>query len=71
MVSGFLESNSLQEEMEKGNIFLVDYQLLEDVPANTINGHTQYIPAPLCLLYKDPHNKLKPIAIQLLHWRAT
>ncbi|XP_041112302.1 hydroperoxide isomerase ALOXE3-like isoform X2 [Polyodon spathula] len=65
MVSGFLESNSLQEEMEKGNIFLVDYQLLEDVPANTINGHTQYIPAPLCLLYKDPHNKLKPIAIQL------
>ncbi|MBN3277354.1 LOXE3 isomerase, partial [Polyodon spathula] len=65
MVSGFLESNSLQEEMEKGNIFLVDYQLLEDVPANTINGHTQYIPAPLCLLYKDPHNKLKPIAIQV------
>ncbi|KAK1154858.1 arachidonate 15-lipoxygenase B-like [Acipenser oxyrinchus oxyrinchus] len=66
MVSGFLEkSSSLQKEMEKGNIFLVDYQLLDDIPANTIHGRTQYIAAPLCLLYKDTHNKLKPIAIQL------
>ncbi|MGH0152955.1 UNVERIFIED_CONTAM: hypothetical protein FKN15_039026 [Acipenser sinensis] len=66
MVSGFLEkSSSLQKEMEKGNIFLVDYQLLDDIPANTIHGRKQYIAAPLCLLYKDTHNKLKPIAIQL------
>ncbi|MGH0175118.1 UNVERIFIED_CONTAM: hypothetical protein FKN15_068261 [Acipenser sinensis] len=66
MVSGFLEkSSSLQKEMEKGNIFLVDYQLLDDIPANTIHGCKQYIAAPLCLLYKDTHNKLKPIAIQL------
>ncbi|RXM93014.1 Hydroperoxide isomerase ALOXE3 [Acipenser ruthenus] len=66
MVSGFLDkSSSLQKEMEKGNIFLVDYQLLDDIPANTIHGRTQYISAPLCLLYKDTHNKLKPIAIQL------
>ncbi|MGH0184510.1 UNVERIFIED_CONTAM: hypothetical protein FKN15_014950 [Acipenser sinensis] len=66
MVSGFLDkSSSLQKEMEKGNIFLVDYQLLDDIPANTIHGRKQYIAAPLCLLYKDTHKKLKPIAIQL------
>ncbi|XP_058889363.1 hydroperoxide isomerase ALOXE3-like [Acipenser ruthenus] len=66
MVSGFLEkSTSLQNEMQKGNIYLVDYQLLDEFPANTIHGKLQYLTAPLCLLYKDPDNQLKPIAIQL------
>ncbi|XP_041090392.1 polyunsaturated fatty acid lipoxygenase ALOX15B-like [Polyodon spathula] len=66
MVSPFLEqSSSLQNEVQKGNIFLVDYQLLDEIPANEINGGLQYLPAPLCLLYRDPNNHLKPIAIQL------
>ncbi|KAK1156707.1 arachidonate 15-lipoxygenase B-like [Acipenser oxyrinchus oxyrinchus] len=66
MVSRFLEkSTSLENEMQKGNIYLVDYQLLDEFPANTIHGKLQYLPAPLCLLYKDPDNQLKPIAIQL------
>ncbi|KAG2467663.1 LOX5 lipoxygenase, partial [Polypterus senegalus] len=48
-----------------GNIFLVDYKLLDNVPPNVIDGVQQYLPAPLCLLYKDIKDQLLPIAIQL------
>ncbi|XP_030288890.1 hydroperoxide isomerase ALOXE3-like [Sparus aurata] len=57
--------SSLKEEIEKGNIFLVDYKLLDGVKTNTINGKKQYLMAPLVLLHKTPQNELMPIAIQL------
>ncbi|XP_073323093.1 hydroperoxide isomerase ALOXE3-like [Pagrus major] len=57
--------SSLKEEMEKGNIFLVDYKLLDEVKSNTINGKKQYLLAPLVLLHKTPQDDLMPIAIQL------
>ncbi|GLD48138.1 polyunsaturated fatty acid lipoxygenase ALOX15B-like protein [Lates japonicus] len=57
--------HSLAEEMEKGNIFLCDYNRLDGVQPNTINGKKQYLMAPLVLLHKTPDHELKPIAIQL------
>ncbi|XP_077169836.1 polyunsaturated fatty acid lipoxygenase ALOX15B-like isoform X2 [Paroedura picta] len=59
------EGTTLQEELQKGNVFLVDYELLQDVPTNTIQGQRQYMAVPLCLLYQTPSGELRPIAIQL------
>uniref|UniRef100_A0A671TZE0 Hydroperoxide isomerase ALOXE3-like n=1 Tax=Sparus aurata TaxID=8175 RepID=A0A671TZE0_SPAAU len=57
--------SSLEEEMKKGNIFLVDYKLLDGVKPSVINGKKQYLMAPLVLLHKTPQDQLMPIAIQL------
>ncbi|XP_031430649.1 hydroperoxide isomerase ALOXE3 [Clupea harengus] len=66
MVKPFLErGSSLTTEMQKGNIFLCDFRRIAGLPAPIINGKQQYIAAPLCLLYKNPEDKLLPIAIQL------
>uniref|UniRef100_A0A8C9SR97 Arachidonate 15-lipoxygenase type B n=1 Tax=Scleropages formosus TaxID=113540 RepID=A0A8C9SR97_SCLFO len=66
MLQPFLsEGSSLEQEMEKGTIFLLDYEVLEGVLSNIINGKQQYLTAPLCLLHCDHQGLLKPIAIQL------
>ncbi|KAM9362638.1 arachidonate 12-lipoxygenase, 12R-type-like [Symphorus nematophorus] len=57
--------SSLTEEMQNGNIFLCDYNRLDGVKPNTINGKQQYLMSPLMLLHKTPDDKLMPIAIQL------
>ncbi|KAM3932813.1 LOW QUALITY PROTEIN: arachidonate 12-lipoxygenase, 12R-type-like [Leptodactylus fuscus] len=59
-------STDLHKELQNGNIFLADYKILEGIPANdSINGKKQYMTAPMCLLWKDPQDQLRPIAIQL------
>ncbi|XP_068583125.1 polyunsaturated fatty acid lipoxygenase ALOX15B-like isoform X2 [Cebidichthys violaceus] len=55
---------SLADEMEKGNIFLVDYKRLDGLKTSTINGMKQYLMAPLVLLHKTL-DQLMPIAIQI------
>ncbi|CAB1327329.1 unnamed protein product [Coregonus sp. 'balchen'] len=65
MVKTSLFGKSLEKEIQKGNIFLVDYKRLHGVTANVINGKQQFLAAPLCLLYMTPEEKLMPIAIQL------
>ncbi|XP_032872247.1 LOW QUALITY PROTEIN: arachidonate 5-lipoxygenase-like [Amblyraja radiata] len=64
MVGPFLGPNtSLQQEVQKGNIYLVDYEILDGIKANSEAGH-KYLGAPMCLLYVNPINDLLPIAIQ-------
>ncbi|CAH2226058.1 hydroperoxide isomerase ALOXE3-like [Pelobates cultripes] len=58
-------STNLRTELQNGNIFLADYQILQGVPANIIDDQQQYLAAPLCLLWKTPQNYIIPIAIQL------
>ncbi|KAM4796290.1 polyunsaturated fatty acid lipoxygenase ALOX15B [Rhinophrynus dorsalis] len=65
MVSSYLGKSSLHDEIQDGNIFLVDYKILEGIPTNIINDQRQYIAAPMCLLWKSPQDHLIPIAIQL------
>ncbi|KAJ7313194.1 hypothetical protein JRQ81_004470 [Phrynocephalus forsythii] len=59
------QSTTLHEEVQKGNVFIVDYKILQDIPTNTIDGQPQYMTAPLCLLYQTPSGEMLPIAIQM------
>ncbi|XP_075384029.1 polyunsaturated fatty acid 5-lipoxygenase isoform X3 [Tenrec ecaudatus] len=57
---------TLQQEVEQGNIFIVDFELLDGIDANKTDPCTlQFLAAPICLLYKNLDNKMVPIAIQL------
>ncbi|XP_072904988.1 arachidonate 12-lipoxygenase, 12S-type [Hemitrygon akajei] len=65
MVNQFLGGSTLAQEMKKGNIYIVDYKILDGTVGNVIKGKQQYLAAPLCLLFQDPQNRLMPLAIQL------
>ncbi|XP_039523271.1 hydroperoxide isomerase ALOXE3-like isoform X1 [Pimephales promelas] len=65
MVKGSLGGSSLEQEMEKGNIFLSDYKMLDELVGNVVSGRQQYLTAPLVLLYCNPQGLMLPIAIQL------
>lgn len=51
--------------LQKGNIYLADYRILEGIPAVELNGQKQYHCAPLCLLHFGREGNLLPIAIQV------
>ncbi|KAK5858131.1 hypothetical protein PBY51_002297 [Eleginops maclovinus] len=66
MLRPFLSAgSSLQQELQKGTLFLLDYEILDGVPANEVNGKPTYLSAPLCLLHLNLQGQLRPIAIQL------
>ncbi|XP_020489030.2 polyunsaturated fatty acid lipoxygenase ALOX15B [Labrus bergylta] len=66
MLRPFLpDCSSLEQELQTGNIYLLDYEVLDNVPANVINGKQTYLSAPLCLLHLNQRGQLVPIAIQL------
>uniref|UniRef100_A0A2K6V519 Arachidonate 15-lipoxygenase type B n=1 Tax=Saimiri boliviensis boliviensis TaxID=39432 RepID=A0A2K6V519_SAIBB len=57
---------SLQAELEKGSLFLVDHGILSNIHTNVINGRPQFSAAPMTLLYQRPGGgPLLPLAIQL------
>ncbi|KAM7333637.1 hypothetical protein ACRRTK_006957 [Alexandromys fortis] len=57
---------SLQAELEKGSLFLVDHGILSGVQTNVINGKSQFSAAPMTLLYqRSGSGSLLPLAIQL------
>ena len=50
---------------QNGNVYLLDYEVLDGAPANVINGKQTYLSAPLCLLHLNQQGQLLPIAIQV------
>ncbi|XP_051815431.1 polyunsaturated fatty acid 5-lipoxygenase [Acanthochromis polyacanthus] len=67
MVSVSLERElTLEQEIEAGNVYIVDYKVLDGITPNGTDPCTlQYLAAPICLLYNNTQNKILPIAIQL------
>ncbi|KAF7644745.1 hypothetical protein LDENG_00216620, partial [Lucifuga dentata] len=67
MVSVSLERKlTLEQEMQAGNIYMVDFEALDGISPNRTDPCTlQYLAAPMCLLYKNTQNKVLPLAIQL------
>lgn len=52
--------------LQAGNIYIVDYELLDGIRPNCTDPCTlQYLTAPICLLYKNTRSKILPIAIQV------
>ncbi|XP_078369939.1 allene oxide synthase-lipoxygenase protein-like isoform X2 [Oculina patagonica] len=64
MVKSFLDrGKTLEEEMQAGHVYIVDYKELEGI--NT-TGKSTYMAQPLGLFYVNASGDLVPIAIQLL-----
>lgn len=57
--------------LQAGNIYLVDYEVIDGIRANRTDPCTmQYLAAPMCLLYRNVKKKILPIAIQVQRGRA-
>ncbi|XP_060710562.1 polyunsaturated fatty acid 5-lipoxygenase-like [Hemiscyllium ocellatum] len=65
MVRTSLRNSTLKQEIEVRSMFYVNYEILDGIPANVIEGVQQYTAAPICLLYRNEKNYMIPIAIQL------
>ncbi|XP_041922214.1 polyunsaturated fatty acid 5-lipoxygenase [Alosa sapidissima] len=67
MVQDCLERDmTLEEEVEAGNIYIADYEVMDGVTPNGTDPCTlQYLAAPICLLYRSIRNRIMPLAIQL------
>ena len=56
---------SLDKEMEEGNIFLQDFEMLGGVSTVVKDGVPLAVPAAIVLYYLSPSQEFVPIAIQL------
>ncbi|TWW68834.1 hydroperoxide isomerase ALOXE3-like [Takifugu flavidus] len=65
MVKAFLGGSSLQEELQKGNIFIFDAKKMDGLPGREYEGKPLQVTPGLCLFYVNAEKKLMPIAIQL------
>lgn len=65
MVRSSLGNATLQQTLQKGSLYIVDYKLLDGLEGNIINEEQQYLAAPMCLLHLDQCQRIMPLAIQL------
>ena len=57
---------SVRSALQAGNIYIADYEVLEDITPNGTDPCTmQYLAAPICLLYRTVGSKILPLAIQV------
>lgn len=56
---------SLQQEIEAGNIYIIDHVILEEISCGKYQDKQLSLPVPMCMLYLLPNDQLVPIAIQL------
>ena len=61
LVKGLLEDFTLTEAIQKKRLFICDLELLEGVHT----GPNLVLCVPICLLFLDKDNQLRPVAIQL------
>ncbi|KAA0719546.1 Arachidonate 5-lipoxygenase [Triplophysa tibetana] len=67
MLKGSLQRGlTLQQELEKGNIYIADYEILYGLEPNKKHQNSpHFLTAPICLLYNNKMDQIVPIAIQL------
>uniref|UniRef100_UPI00358F2F5D polyunsaturated fatty acid 5-lipoxygenase-like n=1 Tax=Myxine glutinosa TaxID=7769 RepID=UPI00358F2F5D len=59
-------SLTLEQEMQEGNIYIVDFKYFHGIEADCkTQSENMTIAAPVCMLYCTPEGELLPIAIQL------
>ena len=63
---------SLEEEVQQGNIYIINHKILEDIPTGYYpigsgpkKGKKLELAAAMCLFYLDDNEDFRPIAIQL------
>ena len=65
-VKGLLrDGKSLQNEMDEGRVYIIDYKILEKVSTGEQNGKKIQLAVPFCLFYVREDDQFVPIAIQL------
>ena len=63
---GLLEKDSsFEQELSEGRIYMVDFEILEDIPTGEIDGVKLELAAAMALFYHDHEDNLMPLAIQL------
>ena len=56
---------TLQEEIERGNMYMIDLKILDGVSTGTYEDQKLSLAVPMVLFYLPPNEKLIPVAIQL------
>ena len=56
---------TLQEEIERGNMYMIDLKILDGVSTGTYEDQKLSLAVPMVLFYLPPNENLIPVAIQL------
>ncbi|MEZ6017076.1 MAG: lipoxygenase family protein [Planctomycetota bacterium] len=64
-VAGLLEGRTLQSALAEGRMFMVDYEVIDGLPAYETDDERRYCTAGMGLFYRSDAKELLPVAIQL------
>lgn len=69
----FLTSQSYEEALEDGRLYITDYSVLKKLADNPgwVDGDTKHCTTPIALYYRQDSGLLKPLAIQLYAEKST